>query len=132
MDLSMTNRTLCTESHIPRVAATVVNCTWCSWCCRSYNCNRVTVLVRSWINSCVCSPRRSDTCGVEMVLVALQAEEWLILLQQVISNGAVRVVTNGAIFLDRLMFEHKRALVAAVAVEAEVSYALFGFKAFNG
>jgi len=69
-----------------------------------------------------------DTGGVEMDLVTLHTEERLVLFQEVVGDGAVGIMANGAIFDDRFVFENKGTLVAGVAGQAEVVQALFGAK----
>ncbi len=58
--------------------------------------------------------------------MALQAEERLVLHQQVVGNRTVWIVADGAVVFNRGVTEHERTLVAAVAVEAEIVGALVG------
>ena len=52
--------------------------------------------------------------------MALKTEERLILFEQAVSNGSVRIVTDGTVFKNRGMFEDEGALFVPMAVEAEV------------
>ena len=67
-----------------------------------------------------------------MSFMALQADERLVLLQQVVGNCSVRIVADGAVFRDRRMLKHKWPLVARMAVDAEVVGAFFGYQTFRG
>ena len=53
--------------------------------------------------------------------VAAQAEKRLILHQQVIGNGAVRVMTDAAVLNHRRMLIDKRPLIFRMAFKAQIS-----------
>jgi hypothetical protein len=63
---------------------------------------------------------QSQPTGMEMGLVTLKTKEGLVLLEKVVCNGTVGIVTDGAVFENRRMFEDKGSLLIAVTVEAEV------------
>jgi hypothetical protein len=69
---------------------------------------------------------RAHSGGVEVKTVTLQAEVGFILLEQVVGDGAVRVVADHTIFHYRLMLEDERALVARVALQAKIAFPFFG------
>ncbi len=78
---------------------------------------------RVWLHSSV----EATSCRIksfaqymEMTFMTLQTEERLVLCQQVVGNGAMRIVTDGAVILNRGMAKHERTLITAVTVEAEV------------
>ena len=49
-----------------------------------------------------------------------QAQERLVLLEEIISNGSVRIMTDTAIFYNRRVFKDKRPLKFCMTVGAEV------------
>lgn len=63
--------------------------------------------------------------------MALQAEERLILCQQVVCNRPMRVVTRRAALGNRSMFEDERTLVAGVTLETEIIGAFFAHQAIG-
>ena len=63
---------------------------------------------------------RPDFSRMEVELVTLQAQERLILYQEVVSHGTVRIVADGTIFYHRLMFKHKRSLFGGMTLEAKI------------
>src|SRR6056297_1056471 len=65
---------------------------------------------------------------MEMKLVALQAQERLILYQEVVRHGAVGPVTDGAVLYNGRMFKDKRPLFRGVTIQAQVVYPLFGLE----
>ena len=69
---------------------------------------------------------------MEVSFMTLQADERLVLLQQVVGDSAVGVVADGTVFSDRSMLKHKWALVTRVAVNAEIVGAFLGHQAFCG
>ncbi len=64
--------------------------------------------------------------GVEVGLVALEAEEGLVLLEKIVGHRAVRVVADGAVFDHRFVLEDKGALIAGMTGKAEVVQPLLG------
>lgn len=85
--------------------------------------------------NCQCSHRLRAGAGsgcMKMAFMALQADKRLTLLEEIIGDRAVRVVTDIAVLLNRAVLEHKRPLIAGVAVVAEVINALIGFQPFKG
>ncbi len=93
-------------------------------------CNRV-VRIGNALNNTVGWIADTSTQGMKMPFMALQAEKGLVLLQQIVGNRTMRIMTNGAVFGDRGMLEDERALVAAVAVETQVVGALFCCQSFS-
>jgi hypothetical protein len=65
---------------------------------------------------------------MEVQLMTLQAQEGLILYEQVIGYGSVGIVADGTIFYYRLMFKGKRPLLGGVTVEAEVIQSFISFE----
>lgn len=63
---------------------------------------------------------RPDFSRMEVELVTLQAQERLILYQEVVSHRSVWIVADGTIFYHRLMFKHKRPLFGGMTLEAKV------------
>ena len=61
-----------------------------------------------------------DFPGMEMELVALQAQKRLILYKEVVSHGSVGIVADSTIFYHRLMFKHKRPLFGGMTLEAKI------------
>ncbi len=62
----------------------------------------------------------AEETGVEVELVALQAEHGLVGRQQVVGDRAVRRVAQAAVLDHRLVLEDERAFLALVAGVAEV------------
>ena len=63
---------------------------------------------------------------MEMPFVALQAEERLILNQEIICYCPVRIVANGAVILNRSMTKDEWPLVTSMAVKTQIVGALAG------
>ena len=63
---------------------------------------------------------RPDFSCMEVELVTLQAQERLILYQEVVGYRSVGIVADGAIFYHGFMFKHKRPLFGRMTVEAKV------------
>jgi hypothetical protein len=49
---------------------------------------------------------------MEVTFMALQTEEGFILLQEVVSNGTMRIMTGGTALGNRGMLENERTLIA--------------------
>ena len=62
----------------------------------------------------------SCTIKAFMPAVAPQAEKGLVLFQEIVGNGAVRIMAEGAILLDRGMLIEKGHLLVGMALIAEV------------
>jgi hypothetical protein len=71
------------------------------------------------------------TQGVEVPFMALQTEERFVLCQQIIGNSAVRIMAGRTALGNRGVLKDKGALVAGVALEAQIVGALFGDQAFR-
>jgi hypothetical protein len=56
--------------------------------------------------------------------VALEAQERLVLLQQVVGDRTVRGVTRSAVLRNRLVLEDKRPLLGGVAIHTQIVLAL--------
>jgi hypothetical protein len=57
---------------------------------------------------------------MEVSLVALQAQEWLVLFQQVVRYSSMGYVAGGAVLRHRWMIKDKRSLLLGVATDTEV------------
>ena len=68
---------------------------------------------------------------VEMRFMALKAEKRLVLFEHIISHGPMGIVTNGAIFYNRCMFENKGALFVRMTIKAKIVDPLDCFQIFH-
>jgi hypothetical protein len=66
---------------------------------------------------------------VEVKLVALKAEEGLILLEKVIGNGPVSTVTDSAVFHNRGMLKDKGPLLGSMAGQTKIIQPFVCFEA---
>ena len=63
---------------------------------------------------------QSQPSGMEMGFVTLKTEEGFVLLEQIVGHRAMGIVTDGAVFEHRCVFEDERALFIPMTAEAEV------------
>jgi len=63
---------------------------------------------------------------MEVGLVALQAQERLLLLQQVVGHGSMGIMAVEAVLHYRIVFEHEWSLVAGMALETQIVHTLIG------
>ena len=68
----------------------------------------------------------AETCRMEMRFMTLQAQERLVLNQQVVGYCAVSIMTEGAVFDHRLVLKHKGPLITGMAFKAEIVQTLIG------
>ena len=61
-------------------------------------------------------------------MVTLQAQERFVLFQQIVRDGPMGIVANGAVFYHRRVFKGKRSLFVRMAFPAKIIDPLFGFQ----
>jgi hypothetical protein len=63
--------------------------------------------------------------------MAGEAKERLILNEQIVGDGPVRIVAGSTVFVDRFMFENEGALFRSVAGEAKLTVSMVYRKLYS-
>ena len=79
-----------------------------------------SIVIRAASAGYAVSFKAGSPCRVKMGLVALQAQEWFLLLEEIVGNGSMGVMTDEAVLNYRIMLEYEWSLVACVALETKV------------